>query len=69
MAFVGMFNLCDLIGHHWDSCMRGGVHPTKCMGMLWKGRKPCWQNSNKQNYLCKAFESYMGCLKLDIGVK
>ncbi len=32
MAFVGMFSLRYLVGHHWDSNMGGGVHPTKCMG-------------------------------------
>jgi hypothetical protein len=21
-----------IVGHHWDSNMGGGVHPTKCMG-------------------------------------
>jgi hypothetical protein len=28
MAFIGMFNLQDLVGHHWDFCMRDGDHPT-----------------------------------------
>ncbi len=28
-----MFDLQDFVGHHWDSYMKGGVHPTKRMGV------------------------------------
>jgi hypothetical protein len=49
--------------------MGGGVHPTKCMGRPWKGQEPCWDNLGKQNYLCKTFESCMGCSELDIRVQ
>ncbi len=48
-----MFSLQDFLRHHWDSNMGGGVHPTKCMGALSKGQKPCWNNSGKHNCLCK----------------
>jgi len=34
MIFIGMFSPQDVVGHHWDSNMGGGVHPTKCMSML-----------------------------------
>ncbi len=67
-AFVGTFSLWNVIGHHWDFGMGGGVHPTKCMGTSWKRWKPCWGSSSKQTYLCKAFESCMGCLTLDLRV-
>ncbi len=33
MAFVGMFNFQNVVGHHWNSNMWGGVHPRKCMGV------------------------------------
>jgi hypothetical protein len=36
VAFVGLFNLQDLVGHHWDSRMRGGVHPAKAWARLEK---------------------------------
>ncbi len=67
-TFVGTFNLWHVVGHHWHFNMKGGIYPTKCMGMAQKRWQPCWGNLGKQSYLCKAFQSCMGHLKLDIGV-
>jgi len=57
---VGMFSFQNLVGCHCDSCMRGGAHPTKCVGAPWEGQKPYWDNSNKQSYLCKALKVAWG---------
>ncbi len=59
-----MLSLRNLVGHHWDSNMGGGVHPTKCMGTLLKRMRTLLRQFGQVELLMQSLWNLHGAFRI-----